>query len=250
MDQARDQLLFSSVKGKNPFKDERVRDAFALAIDEDAIASRVMRGQARPTWEMWGPGVNGFNPAMNTRPKPDLAKAKQLLAEAGYPEGFQVQLDCPNDRYVNDAQICTAISAMLARINIKADVFARSKVQFFADTNYPNFKTSFFLIGWTPSTLDALNVFQNILHTRGPGVGIVNIPGYSNPKIDALTTDIGNTLDPAKRQDLINQGIKIVQDDVGFLPLHQQTIVWAAKKNVDFAQTADNYFQLRWVTMK
>jgi peptide/nickel transport system substrate-binding protein len=250
MDQARDQLLFSSVKGKNPFKDERVRDAFALAIDEDAIASRVMRGQARPTWEMWGPGVNGFNPAMNTRPKPDLAKAKQLLAEAGYPEGFQVQLDCPNDRYVNDAQICTAISAMLARINIKADVFARSKVQFFADTNYPNFKTSFFLIGWTPSTLDALNVFQNILHTRGPGVGIVNIPGYSNPKIDALTTDIGNTLDPAKRQDLINQGIKIVQDDVGFLPLHQQTIVWAAKKNVDVAQTADNYFQLRWVTMK
>ncbi|MBV9539428.1 MAG: ABC transporter substrate-binding protein [Acidisphaera sp.] len=250
MDVSRDQLLFSSVKGKNPFKDARVRQAFALAIDEDAIASRVMRGLARSSWEMWGPGVNGFNPALNARPKPDPAKAKQLLAEAGYPEGFQVQLDCSNDRYVNDAQICTAVSAMLARIGVKADVFARSKVQFFADINLPNYKTSFFMLGWTPSTLDALNVFQNILHTREPGFGIENIGNYSNPKVDALTGQIGNELDNSKRNDLINQGIKAVQDDFAYIPLHQQTIVWATKKDVSVVQTADNYFQLRWVTMK
>jgi peptide/nickel transport system substrate-binding protein len=151
---------------------------------------------------------------------------------------------------VNDAQICTAVSAMLARIGIKADVFARSKVQFFADTNYPNYKTSFFLIGWTPSTLDAWNVFQNIFHTRAPGFGIVNIPGYSNKRVDELTDLIGRELDPAKRQAMIDEGAKIVQDEVGFLPLHQQTIAWAVKKNVDVVQTADNYFQLRWVTMK
>ena len=130
MDQSRPELLFSNVKGKNPFQDVRVRQAFALAIDEDAIASRVMHGNARPTWLMWGPGVNGFNPAMNQRPKTDTAKAKQLLAEAGYPNGFQVTLDCPNDRYVNDEAICTAISAMMARAGVKVDVFARTKVRY------------------------------------------------------------------------------------------------------------------------
>ncbi|HYM73338.1 MAG TPA: ABC transporter substrate-binding protein, partial [Stellaceae bacterium] len=111
MDQNRDELLFSSVKGKNPLKDVRVRRAFALAIDEDAIVKRVMRGQGRPSWLMYGPGVNGYDPALDKRPAVDLAKAKSLLAEAGYPDGFQIQLDCPNDRYVMDEQICTAIAA-------------------------------------------------------------------------------------------------------------------------------------------
>ncbi len=250
MDQSRDELLFSSVKGKNPFKDVRVRQAFALAIDEQAIADRVMRGQAKPTWLMWGDGINGFNPAMNTRPAADLAKSKALLAEAGYPNGFEVQLDCSNDRYVNDAAICTAVSAMLARVGIKANLFARSKVQFFADTNYPVFKTSFYMIGWTPSTIDAQNVFQAILHTRGPGVGLTNIAGYSNKRVDELTDLIAVELDPKKRQAMIDEGAKIVQDEFGYLPLHQQTIVWAAKDTIDVVQTADNYFQLRWVTVK
>ena len=93
MDQARDELLFSSVKGKNPFKDVRVRRAMALGIDEEAITARIMRGQGKPTWEMWGPGVNGFNPALNARPKVDIPEAKRLLAEAGYPDGFTVTLD-------------------------------------------------------------------------------------------------------------------------------------------------------------
>jgi peptide/nickel transport system substrate-binding protein len=209
-----------------------------------------MRGQARPTWLMWGPGINGFNPEMNARPKTDLAKAKQLLTDAGYPDGFEVQLDCPNDRYVNDAAICTAVSAMLARINVKANVFARSKVQFFADTNYPNFKTSFYLIGWTPSTLDAGNVFQNILHTVGPGIALTNIAHFSNPRVDELTGLINSELDAKKRQAMIDEGAKIVQDQFGYIPLHQQTIVWAAKNNIELTQTADNYFQLRWVTVK
>jgi peptide/nickel transport system substrate-binding protein len=250
MDQSRDELLFSDVKGKNPFKDLRVRQAFSLAIDENAIAERVMRGQARPTWEMWGPGINGFNPALNKRPAVDLAKAKDLLAQAGYPNGFQVQLDCPNDRYVNDSAICTAISAMLARIDVKVNVYARSKVQFFADVNYPNFKTSFYLIGWTPSTYDAQNVFQSTFHTRGPGIGIVNLGGFSNPRTDELTGLIAVELDQTKRQAMIDEGAKIVQDQVGFIPLHQQTIVWATKNGVDVTQTADNFFQLRWVKVK
>ncbi len=250
MDQWRDELLFSSVKGKNPFKDVRVRQAFTLAIDEDAIVSRVMRGQGRSTWLMWGPGVGGFNPEMNTRPKVDLAKAKSLLAEAGYPEGFTVTLDCPNDRYIADEQICVAISAMLARIGVKAEVFARTKVKFFADTGYPNYKTSFYLLGWTPSTYDADNVIRDHIASRAMKLSVGNASGYSNAKVDELEPMISQELDPKKRQGMIDEVIKAVQDDVGFIPLHQQGITWAARDNIQLVQPADNSFPMRWVVVK
>jgi peptide/nickel transport system substrate-binding protein len=246
-DEARDELLKSNVKGKNPFKDLRVRQAFAYAIDENAIARVVMRGQAKPTWEMWGAGVSGFDPALNTRPKVDLAKSKALLAAAGYPNGFEVTLDCPNDRYVNDEAICTAVAGMLAKVGMKIDVYARTKTKFFADTNYPNYQTSFFLLGWTPDTYDAHNVLRSLLQTRGPGKGLTNDGGYSNPKVDALIDQMAVELDPAKRQAEIDQAAKIVQDDVADIPLHQQTIVWAAKKNIDIVQPADNRIAMRWV---
>jgi len=251
MDQARDELLFSNVKGKNPFKDVRVRRAFALAIDEDAIAKRVMRGMAHPTWLMYGPGVNGYDPALDKRPAVDLAKAKALLSEAGYPDGFQVQMDCPNDRYVMDEQVCTAIAAMLARIGVKIDVYARTKVKYFADIGYPNYKLSFNLGGWTPSTYDAHNVYYTLLGTRAPdGRGQGNFGGYSNPKVDALIDAMGRELNKDKRQQLIDDAAKIVQSDVATIPLHQQVIVWAARDGVNLVQPADNAFYLRWVTVK
>jgi len=250
MDQARDELLYSSVKGKNPFKDIRVREAFALAIDENAIAQRVMRGQGRPTWLMYGPGVNGFDPALNTRPALDLAKSKQLLADAGYPNGFEITLDCSNDRYVNDEAICTAIGAMMARVGVKVDVFARTKVKYFTDVNYPNYKTSFYMLGWTPSTYDAQNAFANLLHSRGPGIGLNNVAGYSNARVDKLTDDMAVELDQAKRQAMINDAGRQIQADFGYIPLHQQTIVWAARQNIEVTQPADNTIPMRWVTVK
>ena len=250
MDQLRDELLYSSVKGKNPFKDVRVREAFALAIDENAIAQRVMRGQGKPTWLMYGAGVNGFDPAINARPAVDLVKAKKLLSDAGYPDGFQVTLDCSNDRYVNDEAICTAIGAMLARVGVKVDVFARTKVKYFTDVNYPNYRTSFYMLGWTPSTYDAQNVFSNILQTRGPGIGLNNVAGYSNKRVDELSNAMAIELDPAKRQDQINEASKLVQADFGYIPLHQQTIVWAAKDTIDVPQRPDNTIPMRSVTVK
>lgn len=250
MDQLRDQLLFSDVKGKNPFKDKRVREAFTLAIDEDAIAKVVMRGQARPTYELWGEGNTGFNPALNVRPKADIAKAKALLAEAGYPNGFGLTLDCPNDRYVNDEQICTAIGSMLAKVGVKVTVYARTKVKFFADVGYPNYQTSFYLLGWTPDTYDAHNALKQLMQSRGPegsGLGIGNDGGYSNKHVDELISKIGVELDQKKRQAMIDDAMKTIQGDYGTIPLHQQTIVWAAKKNIDIVQPADNRIQMRWV---
>ncbi|WP_264715540.1 ABC transporter substrate-binding protein [Limobrevibacterium gyesilva] len=250
MDQSRDELLKSDVKGKNPLKDVRVREAFALAIDEPAIAARIMRGQAHPTWEMWGPGINGYNAALDKRPAVDLARAKQLLAEAGYPNGFRITLDCPNDRYVNDEAICTAVVSMMARIGMKVDLNAQTKSKHFGEINPPKNNTSFYMLGWTPATYDAHNALYALVGSPNGQRGEVNDGRYSNPTIDALIDKISVETDQAKRNAMIDDTIKIMQKDVAYIPLHQQVIVWASKANVDLAQMPDNYFPYRYVNVK
>jgi len=250
MDQSREELPTSSVKGKNPFKDARVRQAFILAIDEDAIAARVMRGQAHVTGLMFGPGVNGYDAAQDKRPKADVEKARALMAEAGYGAGFSLGMDCPNDRYENDEAICTAVTAMLAKINVKIDLTAQTKTKFFSKIGAPAYDTDFYMLGWTPNTYDAHNVFLNLVATRKPPVGEVNYAGYSNPQIDELTSQMAVETDPAKRLAMIHQAVDILQADFGYIPLHQQVIAWAAKSNIELAQMADNYFPLRFVRVK
>jgi peptide/nickel transport system substrate-binding protein len=250
MDVWRDELPTSDIKGKNPFKDQRVREAFALAIDETAIVQRVMGGLGHPTWMMWGPGVNGYDASLDVRPKPDTAKAKQLLADAGYPNGFSVGFDCPNDRYVMDEQICTAITSMLARIGIKVALSAQPKAQFFAKVLPPKLDTDFYLLGWTPATYDAHNALYTLIGTRGNGRGEVNVEGYSNSAMDALIEQIGVETDQRKRDMLIDDTVKILQHDLPVIPLHQQVIVWAAKQNIELAQPADNFFPFRYVRVK
>jgi peptide/nickel transport system substrate-binding protein len=247
---SRDELPSSDVKGKNPLRDVKVRQAIGLAIDEPAIASRVMLGLGHPTWEMWGPGVNGYDAALDVRPKPDAAKAKALLADAGYPSGFRLGLDCPNDRYVMDEQICTAIVSMLARIGIKIDLNAQTKSKFFNKIGAPNYDTDFYMLGWTPATYDAHNVLYTLLGTRNGKRGEVNDGGYSNPALDELTETIGIETDPAKRTSMIHEAIDILQKDLPTIPLHQQVIVWAAKTNIEMAQPADNYLPYRYVVVK
>jgi peptide/nickel transport system substrate-binding protein len=251
-DQARDELLESTVKGKNPFKDIRVREAFYRAIDINAIKTKVMRGFAQPTAEMIGPGVNGFDPSLNERPAYDPAKSKQLLADAGYPDGFETGMDCPNDRYVNDEAICQAVVAMLARVGVKVDLLAQTRIKYFAKINPPTYNTSFYMLGWTPATYDAHNAMIALMATRDPsgGRGDFNNGGFSYHEIDDLANQIQSELDPAKRQALITTALKFVKDNYLYLPLHQQVVVWAARDTVDMAQMADNYFPLRYVRIK
>jgi peptide/nickel transport system substrate-binding protein len=250
LDVWRDELPTSDVKGKNPLKDKRVREAFALAIDDPAIVKRVMDGLGHSTWEMWGAGVNGYDPALDVRPPSDPAKAKALLAEAGYPNGFSIGLDCPNDRYVKDEQICTAVTSMLAKIGVKVSLLAQPKAKFFAKLLGPKYDTDFYMLGWTPSTYDAHNVLYTLLGSHGNGRGEVNYGGYSNPALDTLIDQIGVEADPAKRMAMIRQSIKILQDDVPVIPMHQQVVVWASKKNIDLVQPADNQFYYRFVNVK
>ncbi|HWK47283.1 MAG TPA: ABC transporter substrate-binding protein [Stellaceae bacterium] len=252
LDQSRDELLESSVKGKNPLKDVRVRKAFYEAIDETAIAQKVMRGFAQPTALLIGAGVNGFDESINKRFPVNVADAKKLMAEAGYPTGFEIGMDCPNDRYVNDEQICQAVVAMLARIGVKVNLLAQPRAKFFAKVNEPAYNTSFFLLGWTPQTYDAHNALLSLAATRNreKGTGIFNNGGYADPKVDELVTQIQGELDQAKRNKLIVQALTLVKDDFGYIPLHQQQVVWATRDTVNVVQLPDNYFPLRYVTVK
>jgi len=249
MDQSRNELLFSSVKGKNPFKDKRVRQAFYQAIDINAIQKAVMRGASAPTGLMIAPGIKGFPADLNKRLPYDPAAAQKLLAEAGYPQGFEVGMNCPNDRYVNDEEICKAVATMLAKAGVKVNLTAETKATYFPKILSRN--TSFYLLGWTPGSYDSHNPLFALMATPGAGgQGQFNLGSYSNPKLDELTKAIATETDVAKRMAMISEAMKIHQDEIGHIPLHQQALAWAMKKNVDTVQLADNFMFLKWTVVK
>ena len=249
-DTARAELLKSDVKGKNPLQDKRVRQAFYQAIDINAIHQRVMRTQSHVTGLMYGPGINGYSTDLDVRYPYNPDAAKKLLADAGYPSGFGITLDCPNDRYVNDEAICQAVTAMLARIGVKVTLVAQTRLKYFAEISNPDYRTSFYMLGWTPSTYDAHNALFNLLGSRSGTRGVFNDGGWSNKAFDELLDKIAVETDPAKRQSLINEASKIAVDDVATIPLHQQILVWASRSTIELTQLADNSFPLRYVTVK
>jgi peptide/nickel transport system substrate-binding protein len=251
MDQVRDELLYSNVKGKNPFKDVKVREAFFKAIDVELIKTRVMRGLSTPSALMIAPQLFKLSGDF-TRPKFDPDGAKKLLTEAGYPDGFEITMDCPNDRYVNDAAICQAVVGMLARIGVKVTLLAQPKAQYFAKVLKPGgYQTSFYLLGWTPGTLDAHNVLFDIMGCRDDpksNRGEANLGGYCNKKLDALADKILQESDTTKRDLLIKQAFEIGAKDFGYIPLHQQALAWGVSKKVKLSQRADNQVLLYWAT--
>ncbi|OYT98800.1 MAG: ABC transporter substrate-binding protein [Burkholderiales bacterium PBB1] len=249
MDQQRDELLDSNVKGRNPFKDRRVRQAIYQAIDIETIRTRVMRGAATPTALMLGPGVNGYPADLDRRLSYDPAAAKRLLAEAGYPSGFEVGMNCPNDRYVNDAKICQAVAANLARIGVRVQLQAEAKVTYFP--KILRRQTSFYLLGWTPGTYDAHDVLSAVIATPNEqGQGQFNLGGYSNARVDALTAAVQSETDPARRNALIREALELHAKDIGHIPLHQQALAWGMKKNIELVQPPDNMMPFEWVVVK
>lgn len=249
MDQKRDELLYSNVKGKNPFKDKRVRQAFYQAIDINGIQRTVMRGAAKPTALMVGPGINGFDAAMNTRLPYDPEAAKKLLAEAGYPNGFEVAMNCPNDRYVNDGAICQAVAANLARIGVRINLQAETKGTYFPKVLRRD--TSFYMLGWTPGTYDSHNALNALMRcVDDKGAGQFNLGAYCNPKVDELTLKIQSETDKARRDAMIREAFKLHADDIGHLPLHQQALAWGVASNVKLAQLADNFMPFRYFTVR
>jgi peptide/nickel transport system substrate-binding protein len=247
MDQARDELLESNVKGKNPFKDHRVRQAIYQAIDMVAIRDRVMGGTSRLAGTMIAPGINGYDAKLDTRLAYDPEASRKLLAEAGYPQGFEFGMDCSNDRYVNDEKICQAVVGMLARVGLKVNLLAQTRSKYFEKVLSRN--SSFSMLGWQPLSYDSHSTLQDTIDTPKDKVGTYNVGNYSNPKIDELTDKVEVEIDPVKRQALISEALGLEKADIGHIPLHQAGLAWGVRKSVHVVQRSDDSLELKWVTV-
>lgn len=223
----------------NPLQDLRVRQAIAHSISYDLLRDKIMRGKSRNAGMLVAPEVPGFDEEINDIPAYDPEKAKALLEEAGYPQGFTFAMNCPNDRYVNDADICQALASMLARVDIEVQLTTETKSIHFERARAG--ETDMFMLGWaTLPMLDGFSVLSAMLHTPEGQYGTWNPGGYSNPEVDRLTKQVASELDADARLEMMREAFAIADDEIAWLPLHQQPLSWAARDTVDIPQTADD----------
>ena len=247
MDQFRDELPGSNIKGKNPLKDQRVRQALYQGIDMDTITRVSLRGLGQATGALVAPQVNGWTEAVHKRYPFNVAAAQKLLADAGYKDGFEVDFACPNNRYINDEQICQAVTAMWARIGVKAKLRTLPLVTYFPMIQ--RYEASIYMLGWGVPTFDALYSLQSLVRSVGAGGdGNYNVGRYSNPQMDALVERTKKETDLKLRTELLTKALALQNQDVAHIPLHNQVIPWAMKKNIDVVHRADN--RLDWRLIK
>ena len=246
LDQFSDELRYSTVRGRNPFKDIRVRKALNLATDADAIRRNTMQGLSIPAAIIVAPGVNGWSQELDKREPVDLKLARTLLTEAGYPEGFDFTLDCPNNRYVNDEEICEALVGMWARIGVKARLNAMPFANYIPKLD--KLETSAYMLGWGATTYDALNSLQSLVRTRANGSdGSYNMGRISNPKIDALIDAAKSEADQSKRDAMLKEALQLTAQNYYYIPIHHQVRPWAMKKNVSTVHKPDDRPESRFV---
>jgi len=249
MDQYRDELVYSNVKGKNPFKDVRVRKALNTAVDREAIKRVVMRGLSIPAGILVAPGVHGHTKDIDTFPKADPAAAKKLLVEAGYPDGFEFTLDCPNNRYVNDEKICQALVGMWAKAGLRVKLNSMPFANFIP--KILNFDSSAYMLGWGVATYDALYTLQSLVRTKTGGAeGSFNLGRVSDPKLDNVIDAIKIATDPKARDALLREGLVRTRDQFYYVPLHHQMRPWAMKKNVSTVYIADDRPEARFTRIE
>jgi peptide/nickel transport system substrate-binding protein len=222
----------------NPLNDLRVRQALSLAVNRQGIVDRVMEGAAIPTDQYLSPGSYSYVPDLKPTPY-DPAKAKALLAEAGYPNGFRITLTGPNDRYVNDARIIQAVGQMWTRIGVQTTVDALPWNTFVGRAGKQEF--SAFLLGWGTATGEGTNPLRAQLATWNPsrGMGTANRGRYSNPELDSLIDKALVTMDDGARETIIQQAMRVAMDDVPVIMLHLQKNVWATKKGLVYEPRVD-----------
>jgi peptide/nickel transport system substrate-binding protein len=230
------------IKGidKNPFLDKRVREAVSKAINRQAIVDRIMGGVAVAAGELLPSPLFGTSQDM----KPvafDPEQSKKLLAEAGYPNGFEVTLGTPNDRYINDEKVAQAVAQMLSRVGIKTNVDATTASTFFARRN--KYEFSLYLAGWGADSGEMLNPLVALVATMDPktGMGHTNRGRYSGPELDALIKQASQTVDEKKRGEVLRQASKLAMSDFPLIPLHFEVTPWALKKGITYKARVDQY---------
>lgn len=248
MDQGRDELTYSDVKGRNPFKDIRVRQAIYHAVDIEAIRTQVMRGFSVPTGSIIVPGSFGYRVDMEGRLAFDVERARKQLRDAGYPQGFAITLDCPNNRYVNDERICTAIAAMLERVGIRTRVSALPRALFFQKLERRD--SSFFLYGWGGAPSDGTTYLTPLAHSfDGKGRGDFNQGRFFDVEVDRAIDRASGEMDDAKREVLLSSAASRVREQAYMIPLHRQIIPWAARAGASVVHRSDNVLNMVWVVV-
>ena len=227
----RDELIYGNVKGKNPFKDIRVRQAVAHAIDAEAIKTKVMRGMSRPTGAIVTDLIAGYHPDAAKRLPYDRERAKRLLADAGYAGGFEVTLDCGNTQPATD--ICQAVASMLSQVGILVKPNIVMQTNFFPKIE--KYDTSFYLLSWGGGvTSDSLYTLNALLHTVGPkGEGDFNMGRWSNAEMDRLVDAIKVDDNLARRNEEIRKALVLANRELPVVAIHQPLVPWAMRKNID-----------------
>ena len=245
MDQAREELLHADVRGRNPFKDRRVRLALYQAIDVEAINRVVLRGFAESTAIVHpNPEVGGIPKTLEKRYPYDLQAARKLMADAGYAKGFAITMDCQNVR----DKLCLAIAGMFSQIGVKAKVNALQNTQFFAKGQARD--TSLYLLGWGGAAMDPVFILQPVMHSKTERDGDYNWGGYRDAKFDALIDRIKVEMDPAKRQALVVEAMQMHHEQVFHIPLHRRKAPWASRSNVEVFHRPNSWLDLAWVKVK
>ena len=251
MDQASDKLAYGRVAGdRNPFKDVRVRKALYHAVDIETLRTKLMSGLSVPTGGITPSPLGSYNdPQVETRLPFDLSKARALMAEAGLAEGFEITLDCPNNRYINDEEICIALASMWAQLKVRVRVNAMPRALYFAKLD--KLDTSMYMLGWGGAVTDAETTLTPLLRNRGDkGVGYYNYGNVRNDTFDALAAQSSVEADPKKREELVRAALREYAAQAHILPLHRQVIPWAARSNVDAVHRADNWLEVPWITLR
>ena len=242
-DQARPALEGSDVRDRNPFKDLRVRRAVYQAIDIDTIIAKVLRGQAKPAGSHLSALVDGHLPELEKRLPYDPAAARKLLAEAGYPNGFSVTLDCVNITF--RAAVCQAIAAMLAQVDIRVSFQPSPSALFFPKLTQAT--ASFFEFGWTPGVDPWAMLNATVRSFDGAGAGAFNGGRYSNPKLDALIDAIRVEPDLARRRALTGEALRLLHAELPLVPLYRRMLTWVMRPGVHVAPLPNDVLELRWV---
>ena len=225
-------IFFGLNTAEGPTSSIKVRQAMNIAINRDAIKKVVMRGQSDPTGVIMPPFVNGWTEALNKYPKYDIAVAKNLMADAGYGDGFSITLNCPNDRYINDEAICQSAVGMMGQIGIEVTLDAKPKAQHFPIAK--GGEANFYMLGWGVPTFDSHYIFNYLVHTKTDKRGSWNPTGFSDPEVDAMIVSLESETDLVARDGTIAEIWKAVQDAQMYLPIHNQVLNWGMAKNIKF----------------
>jgi peptide/nickel transport system substrate-binding protein len=245
-DYAHEPLLHADAGPRNPFRDRRVREAIRAAIDVKALQSKVMRGASGIGRAMFSPAIEGYDARFDGAWTYDLAKSKRLLAEAGYPDGFSVELDCSAQQPAD--AMCQAVSAMLARVGIKV-VYQPLPFNILLP-KLTSGDSSMYVIGWTVGTAEAEQALVPLVHTPGtPSMGEYNFGRYSNAKVDALLDRGGAEFDPAKRKAVFVEAMEALDADAAFIPLTYRHVVWAMRKHVRTVVRPNDILELRFTNV-